>query len=75
MPPLQDRIYLSPAGLQRLAKLGNPVPPSLPWRARLEALLDVLDALVWLHTPSAGKGVELHLDFKPSNVMLDAQVA
>ena len=36
-------------------------------------MIDVMDALVFLHTPSESKGVELHLDFKPSNVLLDAE--
>ena len=34
----------------------------------------VITALVYLHTPTATKGVELHNDIKPSNILLDSDL-
>ena len=49
------------ARLSRLAQLGfNAPPPPLTWAERLRALVDVMEALVYLHTPSEAKAVELH---------------
>ena len=71
----EDRLLVSNEGQQRLGKLGFAARPSpLPWIVRLRALRDVMDALVYLHTPSDRKSVELHHDIKPSNILLDAQV-
>ena len=59
------------ARLARLAQLGFATPPPpLTWAERLRAVLDVLEALVYLHTPAEGKAVELHCDVKPSNMLL-----
>ena len=59
------------ARLARLAQLGFAAPPPpLTWAERLRSVLDVLEALVYLHTPAEGKAVELHCDVKPSNVLL-----
>ena len=41
------------ARVARLATLGfDGLPPPLTWHARLGALLDVMEALVYLHTPA-----------------------
>ena len=59
------------ARLARLAQLGFATPPPpLTWAERLRAVLDVLEALIYLHTPAEGKAVELHCDVKPSNMLL-----
>ena len=60
-----------PAAEAMLAQLGFAAPPPpLTWAERLRAVLDVLEALVYLHTPAEGKAVELHCDVKPSNMLL-----
>ena len=46
--------------------------PPLGWRERLRIVRDVTRALVYLHTPSGKKGIVLHRDVKPTNVLLDA---
>ena len=49
------------ARLARLAQLGFAAPPlPLTWAERLRAVLDVLEALVYLHTPSEGKVASLY---------------
>ena len=56
----------APAARQRLTKLGfESDAPALPWRERLRILRDACRGLVYLHTPSGVKGVELHNDIKP----------
>ena len=61
------------ARVTRLAALGlSPTPPPLEWQQRLCAMRQVLSALSYLHTPGAGKGIELHNDVKPSNILLRA---
>ena len=69
---LEDRLLLTPEGNQRLARLGHIVTPApLTWLQRLRIMNQVIDALIYLHTPTANKGVELHNDVKPSNILLD----
>ena len=49
------------ARLARLAQLSFDAPPlPLTWAERLRAVLDVLEALVYLHTPSEGKVASLY---------------
>ena len=49
-------------------------PQPLGWRERLRIVRDVTRALVYLHTPSGKKGVVLHRDVKPTNILLDAEL-
>ena len=69
---LEDRLLLTPESLKRLARLGHASPPPpLPWVHRLKIMRQIIGATVYLHTPSGAKGVELHNDIKPSNILLD----
>jgi serine/threonine protein kinase len=71
---LNDRIFLSREAHQRLQSLGNTNRhTALTWRQRLHIMRDVCRALAYLHTPSGTKGVVLHRDIKPMNILLDAQ--
>ena len=55
-----------------LQALGHTVkPPPLQWWRRLRILRDTTRALVYLHTPTAGKPRTLHSDVKPANILLD----
>lgn len=81
---LDDRLHRSAEALQRLALLQprprGELPPApstvgpLGWRERLRIVRDAMRALVYLHTPSRGKGVVLHRDVKPTNILLDEQL-
>ena len=72
---LEDRLLLTAEGQQRLARLGHAVTPApLTWLQRLRIMQQAIGALLYLHTPTAGKGVELHNDVKPSNILLDEQL-
>ena len=69
---LEDRVLLNEGAQLRLQALGHhSMPPPLAWWQRLRILRDVTRGLVYLHTPSDGKPCTLHLDVKPSNVLLD----
>ena len=46
----------------------------LGWRERLRVVRDVTRALVYLHTPGGAKGVVLHRDVKPTNILLDGEL-
>jgi len=75
---LEDRLIRTAAGAARFAALGVSAAPPLPWAARLSVMEEVLTAVLYLHTPAtdlgaASKGVELHLDIKPSNILLDRE--
>ena len=43
----------------------------LLWNARVRILRMACRALLFLHTPSGAKGVILHRDVKPANILLD----
>jgi serine/threonine protein kinase len=43
----------------------------LTWKARVRILSATARALLFLHTPSGAKGVILHRDVKPANILLD----
>lgn len=60
---------LHPLGVLPLGANG-----ALTWRERLRILRDATRALVYLHTPAGGKGVVLHRDVKPTNILLDEQL-
>ena len=69
---LEDRILLTPEAAVRLRALGHTsLPAPLNWWQRLRILRDTVRALVYLHTPKADKPCTLHLDIKPSNLLLD----
>ena len=77
---LDDRLRRSDAALRRIAQLQprgqlhTPTISPLDWRARLRIVRDVTRALVYLHTPRGAKGVVLHRDVKPTNILLDEQL-
>ncbi|EOD20710.1 hypothetical protein EMIHUDRAFT_241925, partial [Emiliania huxleyi CCMP1516] len=66
---LEDRLYRSPAALQRLRMLGfETAPPPLSSAARLRVLRDAARALHYLHTLSP---MILHRDVSAGNILLD----
>ncbi|EOD36525.1 hypothetical protein EMIHUDRAFT_226294, partial [Emiliania huxleyi CCMP1516] len=66
---LEDRIYRTPAALQRLRMLGFETPPPLlSSAARLRVLRDAASALHYLHTLSP---MILHRDVSAGNILLD----
>lgn len=73
---LADRLLRTPEALQRLSRLGVARPSPLSWRELLRILRDTTRALVYLHRPAPGwpKGVVIHRDVKPSNILLDGQL-
>ena len=66
---LEDAI-LRPARGASGASAGEPVD----WRARVRILRDVARALLYLHSPSGAKGIILHRDMKPANILLDGSL-
>lgn len=44
----------------------------LGWRQRVYVVRDAMRGLAYLHTPSGSKGVVLHRDIKPTNILLDS---
>ena len=80
---LDDRLHhRSEAARRRIASLrpvGQHFLPQigpLGWRDRLRIVRDAARALLYLHTPdkTRGKGVVLHRDVKPTNILLDEQL-
>ena len=66
---LEDRLYRTPAALQRLRMLGfETPPPPLSSAARLRVLRDAASALHYLHTRSP---MILHRDVSAGNILLD----
>ena len=43
----------------------------LGWQERIRALRDAMRGLSYLHTPTGSKGVVLHRDIKPPNILID----
>ena len=69
-----DRLWPSEADPEHLRRLSVSLAP-LDWRARLRILRQATDALLYLHTPLAdGKGIVIHRDFKPENILLDERL-
>ena len=67
---LEDRIRLTPDGVQRLRALGHAsAPMALTWWERVRTLRDVMRGLIYLHTECR----TVHCDVKPSNILLDAR--
>ena len=50
-------------------------PKALSWRQKLRAVMQAVDALVYLHTPDERKPRTLHRDFKPANILLDSSLS
>ena len=74
---LADRLWPGEANSQHLGRLGLRLPLApLSWRELLRILRQTIGALLYLHTadPTSGKGVVLHRDFKPENILLDEQL-
>ena len=69
-----DRLFPKEADPEHLLRLGisSEVKP-LRWRERLRILKQATEALLYLHTPvsGSGKGIVVHRDFKPENILLD----
>jgi len=49
-------------------------PKWLTWRQKLRVVVQAVDALLWMHTPTEVKGCTWHRDFKPANILLDDQL-
>ena len=66
---LEDRLFDTSAGRERLRKLGFERPaPIVTWRERLRILRDATRGLSYLHVPiTGGKPLVLHRDVKPQN--------
>ena len=62
-----------PRALARISRLGC-APSPLDWRERLRVMRDTARALHYLHWPTASKGIVLHRDVKPTNILLDEQL-
>jgi serine/threonine protein kinase len=72
---LDDRLSLSDEARRRLQALDCTAHyVALTWRERLYILRGVCRALMYLHTASGTKGVVLHRDVKPLNILLDEQI-
>ena len=70
---LQTRLELKPRDVTYLKAMGHfdAAPKPLTWRQRVRAVLQALEALIYLHTRSPRV---LHRDFKPANILLDASL-
>ena len=63
---LQTRLDLTASDCEYLRRMGHftAAPKPLTWRQKLRVVVQAVDALLWMHTPSEGKGCTWHRDFK-----------
>ena len=63
---LQTRLDLTPSDCEYLRRMEHftAAPKPLTWRQKLRVLVQAVDALLYLHTPTEDKGCTWHRDFK-----------
>ena len=63
---LQTRLDLMPSDCEYLRRMEHftAAPRPLTWRQKLRIVVQAVDALVYLHTPTEDKGCTWHRDFK-----------
>jgi interleukin-1 receptor-associated kinase 1 len=63
---LQTRLDLMPSDCEYLRRMEHftAAPKPLTWRQKLRIVVQAVDALVYLHTPTEDKGCTWHRDFK-----------
>ena len=63
---LQTQLDLTASDCEYLRRMGHftTAPKPLTWRQKLRIVVQAVDALVYLHTPTEGKGCTWHRDFK-----------
>ena len=63
---LQTRLDLAPSDCEHLRRMGHftAAPKPLTWRQKLRVIVQAVDALLWMHTPTEGKDCIWHRDFK-----------
>ena len=63
---LQTRLDLTASDSEYLRRMGHftAAPKPLTWRQKLRVVVQAVDALLWMHTPTEGKGCTWHRDFK-----------
>jgi len=63
---LQTRLDLKASDCEYLRRMGHftAAPKPLTWRQKLRVVVQAVDALLWMHTPTEGKGCTWHRDFK-----------
>ena len=63
---LQTRLDLTASDCEYLRRMGHftAAPKPLTWRQKLRIVVQAVDALLWMHTPTEGKGCTWHRDFK-----------
>lgn len=64
--PPSDEVHVQHPLLKKFCPLG--------WRERLAVLTDAVRGLHFLHRPSGAKGVVLHRDVKPPNILIDERL-
>lgn len=74
---LEDRLVRDTDAMRRLRLVsGGDIPGALSSRQRVDILVGVARAVIYLHTPNARshKKETIHRDIKPGNILLDANV-
>ena len=63
---LQTRLDLTASDCEYLRRMGHftAAPKPLTWRQKLRVIVQAVDALLWMHTPTEGKDCIWHRDFK-----------
>jgi hypothetical protein len=63
---LQTRLDLTASDCEYVRRMGHftAAPKPLTWRQKLRIVVQAVDALLWMHTPTEGKGCTWHRDFK-----------